>query len=43
MEPLGAAVGLTIRDDPVISEDGYYGHEREALDLLAGAAPTAPR
>ena len=34
VEPLGAAVGLTIREDPVISEDGYYEHERQALDLL---------
>ena len=37
VEPLSAAVGLAIREEPVLSESGYYGHEREAISLLRGA------
>ena len=37
VEPLGAAVGLTIKEEPVISEDGYYGGERKALQVLRSA------
>ena len=37
VEPLGAAVGLAIREEPVMSEDAYYGREGEAISLLRGA------
>lgn len=32
--PLAVAVGLSVREEPLISEDSYYDHEREALDFL---------
>jgi 8-oxo-(d)GTP phosphatase len=43
VEPLGAAVGLVIRREPVFSEDEYYGQEAEAISLLrdAGSDGTA--
>jgi 8-oxo-dGTP diphosphatase len=34
MEPLSAAVGLTIREDSVLSEEGYPGNEKAALSLI---------
>jgi 8-oxo-dGTP pyrophosphatase MutT (NUDIX family)/phosphohistidine phosphatase SixA len=34
VEPLSAAVGLTIREEPVFSEEGYPGRESEAVSLL---------
>jgi 8-oxo-dGTP diphosphatase len=34
VEPLSAAVGLSIREEGVVSEDGYYGREHEAVALL---------
>jgi 8-oxo-dGTP diphosphatase len=37
VEPLGAAVGLAIKEEPIISEDGYYGRERKALDFVRNA------
>jgi 8-oxo-dGTP diphosphatase len=37
VEPLGAAVGLSIKEEPIVSEDGYYGRERQALDFVRGA------
>jgi 8-oxo-(d)GTP phosphatase len=37
VEPLGAAVGLIIRQEPVLSEDDYYGREAEAITLLRSA------
>ncbi|HEV8573206.1 MAG TPA: bifunctional NUDIX hydrolase/histidine phosphatase family protein [Dehalococcoidia bacterium] len=37
VEPLSAAVGLTIREESVISEDGYYGREDEAVAILREA------
>lgn len=37
VEPLGAAVGLTIREEPAVSEDRYYGREKEAARLVRGA------
>lgn len=38
VEPLAAAVGLTVQQEAVLSEDGYYGHERKAAGLLRDAA-----
>lgn len=32
--PLAVAVGLSVREEPLISEDSYYDREREALDFL---------
>ncbi len=42
VEPVSAAVGLSVRIAPVVSEDDYYGRESEALDLVrtAGTAGT---
>lgn len=37
VEPLGAAVGLMIGEEPVVSEDAYYGRENEATRLVRGA------
>jgi len=34
VEPVSAAVGLTVRLEKVFSEDDYYGREDEALDLV---------
>ncbi len=34
VEPLSAAVGLSIREEAVVSEDGYYGREHEAVALM---------
>jgi 8-oxo-dGTP diphosphatase len=31
---VSAAVGLSIRLEKVISEDGYYGREKEAIELI---------
>ena len=36
VEPLSAAVGLSIREEPVLSEDEYAGREREAVEVLRG-------
>jgi 8-oxo-dGTP diphosphatase len=43
VEPLAEAVGLTIREEGVVSEDGYYGSEKDAMRLLrkAGTDGTA--
>jgi len=41
VEPLGSAVGLVIRNEEVVSEDGYYGHEGEAMSLLRSAGSDA--
>jgi 8-oxo-(d)GTP phosphatase len=38
VEPLSAAVGLDIREEPVVSEGDYYGSERKAISLLRNAA-----
>jgi 8-oxo-(d)GTP phosphatase len=32
--PLSVAVGLSIREEPLISEHSYYGREREAVDFI---------
>ena len=34
VEPLSAAVGLSIREEPLVSEDGYPGREHAAASLL---------
>jgi 8-oxo-dGTP diphosphatase len=34
VQPFGDAVGLDIQEEPLFSEDGYPGHEEEALSLL---------
>jgi 8-oxo-dGTP diphosphatase len=34
VEPVSAAVGLTVRQEPVLSEDDYYGREKEAVALV---------
>lgn len=34
VEPVSAAVGLSIRLEKVVSEDGYYGREDEAIELI---------
>jgi phosphohistidine phosphatase SixA/ADP-ribose pyrophosphatase YjhB (NUDIX family) len=34
VEPLADALGLDIRETPVVSEEGYPGHEAEAIELL---------
>jgi 8-oxo-dGTP diphosphatase len=38
VEPLAAAVGLTINEESALSEDGYYGHEKDATRILREAA-----
>ena len=38
VEPLASAVGLTVNQHAVLSEEGYYGQEREAARLLRKAA-----
>jgi 8-oxo-dGTP pyrophosphatase MutT (NUDIX family)/phosphohistidine phosphatase SixA len=34
VEPLAAAVGLTIREEAVLSEDGFPGHEHQAVAMI---------
>jgi len=34
VEPVSAAVGLTVRTEPVLSEDDYYGREKDALAFI---------
>lgn len=41
VQPLGDAVGLKIVEEPLFSEDGYPGHEEEALALVRGYAVPA--
>jgi 8-oxo-(d)GTP phosphatase len=36
VEPLAEAIGLTVKDEPLLSENGYPGSEKEALKLLRG-------
>jgi 8-oxo-dGTP diphosphatase len=36
VEPVSAAVGLTVREEAVLSEDDYYGREDEAMSLVKG-------
>jgi 8-oxo-(d)GTP phosphatase len=36
VQPLADSLGLTIRDEPVLSEVAYYGREGEAVALLRG-------
>ncbi|MEO8456370.1 MAG: bifunctional NUDIX hydrolase/histidine phosphatase family protein [Chloroflexota bacterium] len=40
--PLAVAVGLAVREEPLIGEHDYYGHERKTLDFIrnAGTAGT---
>jgi 8-oxo-(d)GTP phosphatase len=38
VEPLASAVGLTVNQQAVLSEEGYYGKEREAARILRRAA-----
>lgn len=37
VEPLAAALGLSIKEEPLFSEDVYPGHESDALELLRSA------
>jgi len=37
VEPLAAAVGVLVKQEPVVSEDGYYGAEQKAMAILRGA------
>jgi 8-oxo-dGTP diphosphatase len=43
VEPVASAVGLAVKEEDFLSEDGYYGREREAARLLrkAGSVATA--
>lgn len=41
VQPLGNAVGVKVVEEPLFSEDGYPGHEEEALGLLRGYAKPA--
>ena len=34
VEPLAGALGLSIKEEPLVSEDVYPGRERDAVDLL---------
>jgi 8-oxo-dGTP diphosphatase len=34
VEPLADALGLDVRETPVVTEEGYPGHEAEAVELL---------
>lgn len=34
VEPLGEITGVAVKDEPLLSEVGYPGHENEAMDLL---------
>jgi phosphohistidine phosphatase SixA/8-oxo-dGTP pyrophosphatase MutT (NUDIX family) len=34
VEPLAEALGLEVRETPIVSEEGYPGHEAEAVELL---------
>jgi 8-oxo-(d)GTP phosphatase len=34
VEPLAEALGLAVRETPIVSEEGYPGHEAEAVELL---------
>ena len=34
VEPLAEALGLQVREVPIVSEEGYPGHEAEAVELL---------
>jgi 8-oxo-dGTP diphosphatase len=36
VEPVSAAVGLTVRQEPLLSEDYYYGREDAALQFVRG-------
>ena len=36
VEPVSAAVGLAVRQEPLLSEDDYYGREDEAIALVRG-------
>jgi 8-oxo-(d)GTP phosphatase len=38
VEPLSAAVGLTVRQEPILSEEAYWGREAEAVSLLRNLA-----
>jgi 8-oxo-dGTP diphosphatase len=38
VEPLADALGLQVRETPVVSEEGYPGHEADAVELLRGIA-----
>jgi 8-oxo-dGTP diphosphatase len=43
VEPLSAAVGVSIRESPLLSEEGYPGRERKAVSLIraSGSENTA--
>jgi 8-oxo-dGTP diphosphatase len=43
MEPLSSAVGVTIKENTLLSEEGYPGHEAETLALIraSGSENTA--
>jgi 8-oxo-dGTP diphosphatase len=34
VEPLADAIGLTIKEDPLLSELGYPGHEEAAVEMM---------
>jgi len=34
VEPLADAIGLTVKEDPLLSELGYPGHEEEAVEMI---------
>ena len=34
VEPLADSIGLVVKEEPLLSEIGYPGHESEALDML---------
>jgi 8-oxo-dGTP diphosphatase len=38
MEPLAASLGLDVGEEPLLSEQGFPGHESQAVELLRGRA-----
>jgi 8-oxo-(d)GTP phosphatase len=34
VQPLSESIGVSTRMDPLLSEDGFPGHEEEALELI---------
>ena len=40
VEPLADAIGLTIKQEPLLSELGYPGHEDAAVELIRGLGAT---